>query len=188
VKDLRGQVLQLGDRLDARVATAGHDERQVLRADVRLVDRLRDLEAPQQRVAQVERLEDALKPDGGVGEPGDRQVPRDGPERDDQLVVREHQLIPLDRAAPERPAVGIASHNPGDQELGVIQLLAQRHGHVLWIQRTARHCRQQRRVEKEVRLAYERDPRAVPRELPLQGAHRIQAGEAAPRHHDVPSH
>jgi hypothetical protein len=73
VEDLRRQVLKLGDRLHAGVAAPGDDEGQVRRAKRGLVDGLRNLEASQQRVAQVERLEDALE--AVIGEPGDRKIP-----------------------------------------------------------------------------------------------------------------
>ena len=89
VEDLRREILRLGDHLDARIAPAGDDEGEVLRADVGLVDRLGDLEAPQERVAQVERLEDALEADRVLREPRNREVARDRAERHDQLVVEQ---------------------------------------------------------------------------------------------------
>ena len=101
MEDLRGEILELGDRLHARVAAPGDHVGEVLRTNVGLIGGLRDLEAPQQRVAQVEGLEDALEADGVVGEPRYWKIPRDRPERDDQVVVRKLERVSLDRDAPD---------------------------------------------------------------------------------------
>jgi hypothetical protein len=61
------RVLRLGDRLHSRVAPADHDERQVLHPNVWVVEGLGDLEASQQAVPEVHRLEHSLEPDGVLG-------------------------------------------------------------------------------------------------------------------------
>src|SRR5215218_9504977 len=188
VEYLRRQILHLRDRLDSRVAAAGDHEGEVLLADDRVVDRLGHLEVPQQRVAHVERLDDALEPHGPLAQPWDRQVSGHGPERHDELVVRELDRTPLDRDEAKPAAFRVAIAHAAEQEVRVPELFANGQRHVPRVDRASRHGRQQRGVEEEVRLADDRDLGAVPREPALEGAHRVEAAEAASRHHHLPGH
>lgn len=146
-----GQILEVGDHLDLRVAAASDDEREVLGAHLRLVRRLRKLEAPEQRVAQVQRLDDALEPHSPLGESRNRQAPGHRAEGNDQLVVGQLPRVAHHVHEFESPALLVAGRHPSDQELSVPELVTQRHGHMARVERSAGNRRQQRRVEQEVR-------------------------------------
>ena len=87
VHDVGGEVLQLGEPLEARVAGADEDVGEVLAARVAVLERLGDLERADDVVAQRDRLGQRLQRHAVLGEAGDRQRAADGAERDDELVV-----------------------------------------------------------------------------------------------------
>ena len=88
-----GEVLQLGQRLEAGVAAADEDVGEQLVAAGRVLGRVRRLQRLDHVVAQPDRVGEALEADRVLGEPGHRQHPRDRAEREQQLVVG--QLLDL---------------------------------------------------------------------------------------------
>ena len=75
------EVGELGERLDARVAGADEDEREVARRALGVAPRRR-LELLQHVVAEVDRVGEVLEAEPVLGEAGDRQRPRDRAERE----------------------------------------------------------------------------------------------------------
>jgi hypothetical protein len=92
VDDVGGEVLQLGQALDAGVAAAHEHVGQELLALARVVDRLGHLERAQHVVAQRDGLGQRLEPDRVLGQAGDRQRPRPA-QRDDQVVVLDALVV-----------------------------------------------------------------------------------------------
>ncbi|CAM5250879.1 hypothetical protein SXANM310S_02311 [Streptomyces xanthochromogenes] len=88
-RGVAGHVLQLGQRLDARVAAADEHEGQGRVADGRVARRGGDVHLLDDVVAQADGLLDGLEADGVVREAGDRQGARDRTGREDEFVVRQ---------------------------------------------------------------------------------------------------
>ena len=88
-----GHVLELGERLDARVAATDEHERQCPAPLRFVVDGGGEIESTQHLVAQGDRLLDVLEPDRLLGQPGDRQRPRHRSEGDDDVVVVDAVLL-----------------------------------------------------------------------------------------------
>ncbi len=82
-----GQVAQLGERLDARVATTNEHECQVPSAPLRIWFHRSRGHQPQQLVAQVESVETPCAAHGMVDQAGDRERAGDGTHADDDVVV-----------------------------------------------------------------------------------------------------
>ena len=82
-----GEVLQLGQRLEAGVAAADEDVGEQFFAPRRVLGRVGFLQRLDHVVAEVDRVGEALEPDRVLGQAGHRQHPRDRAEREQQLVV-----------------------------------------------------------------------------------------------------
>jgi len=119
---------------------------------------------------------------------GDREAARDRPERDDQLVV--HQLAPLALGGRHEHALArrIRAGDVREQQVGAVEVLAQRHHDVPRLERAGGGPGQQRRVEHEVDVGDDRHVRGVRRQGALQLARGVQAAETAAKDHDVPGH
>ncbi len=115
---LGGEVLQLGEPLDAGVAGPDEHEAQVLGARGRVLQRLGDVEAVEYLVAQRGGVRERLQADRVLGEPGDRQRARDRAQRDDQLVVGELDRARRRCAAPTACAGGVGAAHAGRSEVG----------------------------------------------------------------------
>ena len=84
-----GEVLELGERLEARVAAADEDVGEQLLAPRRVLGRVRLLERLDHVVAQPDRVGEALEADRVLVEARDRQRARDRADGDEELVVAE---------------------------------------------------------------------------------------------------
>ena len=84
---VRGEVLHLGQRLEAGVAAADHHEGQQLVALARVVRGVGHLQALDHVVAQPDRVRQRLEADRVLLEPRDRQHARHRAVRDHQTVV-----------------------------------------------------------------------------------------------------
>ena len=82
-----GEVLELGERLEAGVAAAHEHVGELLAAALGILARVRRLERLDDVVAQPDRVGEALEADAVLVEAGDRQQPRDRAEREHELVV-----------------------------------------------------------------------------------------------------
>ena len=82
-----GEVLQLGQRLEAGVAAADEDVGEQLVAAAGVLGRVGLLQRLDQVVAEVDRVGQALEADRVLGQAGHRQRPRDRAQRQQQLVV-----------------------------------------------------------------------------------------------------
>ena len=158
-----GEVLQLGERLEAGVAAADEDVGEQLVAAGRVVGRVGRLERLDHVVAQPDRVGEALEADRVLGEAGHRQHPRDRAEREQQLVVGQ-----LARSRPRGCAArpcgrrGSWADDRAQPQVGALEDLAQRRDHVPRLQRPRRRLGQERRVEHEVDVVDQRQPRRLP--------------------------
>ncbi len=180
-------ILELGDPLEAGVAGAHEDEGEVLAPRLRVVELLGGLEPLDRLVAQRHGFGQRLEAAAVLGEAGDRQDPRDGAERDDQMVVAEALATPLAGLELDLPQRRIGAGDRAEPDVRPVQLLAQRNHDVARLQRARGGTRQERRVEQEVLLADEGDPRAVAREAALEAPRGIEAAEAPADDYDVRS-
>jgi hypothetical protein len=183
-----GEVLQLGQRLQARVATADEDVGEEFFALVRILGRVRFLQGLDHVVAQVDRVGEALEPDRVLDQARHRQHPRDRAHRQQQLVVG--QLLGFAVLGPQRHRLRlrVVADDRAESQIGPLQDVAQRRHHVPRLQGSCRRLWQEWRVEREVRLVDERQPRRLLRHRPLQLPRRRSAAEATTRDHDVPGH
>ena len=92
-----GEVLKLGERLEARVAAADEDVGEQLLAARRVLGGVRRLERLDQVVSQPDRVGEALEADRVPVEAGNRQRARDRADRDQQLVVADRLDLALVR-------------------------------------------------------------------------------------------
>ena len=188
VDHVRDHVLELGDPLDAGVARADEDERQVLAPPLRVVERLGDLEVEQHAVAQRDRLGEGLESDPVLGEARNRQRARDGPEGEHELVVAGVRLAAVERAPAELVQRRVEAEQAPELDVGPVELLTQRNDDVARLERAGSGAREERRVEEEVCVAHDRDARAVAREDALEPASGVEPAEPAAGNDDVPGH
>ena len=175
VERVAHEVGQLRERLDARVARADEDERELAEALRFGRGRHRRFESSQDVVSKVDRVRERFEADAVVGEPRDRQRARDGAERDNDVSIPdvEERLFGLD---PHALLLRVERRRASEQELGVRAHLPQRNDDVPRLERSRRRLREHRRVEHEV-LGTD-DRRAALAEQPRD----VAAGEAAPEH------
>jgi hypothetical protein len=183
-----GEVLELGQRLEAGVAAADEDVGEQLFAPARVLGRVGFLQRLDDVVAQVDRVGEALEPDRVLGQPRHRQHPRGRAERQQQLVVGHRLGFAVFGPQRHRLRLGVMADDRPDPQIGPFQHLPQRRHHVPRLQRPRGRLRQERRVEREVRLVDQGQPRRLLRHHPLQLMRGSRAAEATTRDHDVPSH
>jgi hypothetical protein len=179
-----GHVLQLGERLDARVPAAHEGEGQRPRADLRVVGGTGGVEPGEHVVAQVDGLAHVLEPDTVLGQPGDRQRPGHRARRHHQDVVGQVERLAL-AGGDAGPLLGVGQpgHRPGDHPAPV-QGAAQGDHHVPRLH-GARGGLGQEGLVGHVRLRVDDDDlRPAPGELPLQPQGRVEADVPAPDHED----
>jgi hypothetical protein len=169
----RRELLQLGDRLHARVAGAGEHERQPPRRV--LGRRVGELDLAHHAVAQPDRVGQVLEPGRVLAQPRHVRHPRDRAERDHQLLVLDLEVAGLRHHAHDAP-VGIDRYRAAEQEIGVRRHRAQRHRDVAWLDAARGRLRQQRRVEHEVRRVDDRGAAAA------EASRDVAAGKAAAQH------
>jgi len=99
--------------------------------------------------AQRDRLGQGFEPHPVLGETGDRQRPADGPQRDHELVVAQVLLEAVKRADLDAVVLGRRAGDAREAQVDRrIELLAQRHDDVTWLERAGRGHRQKRGVEQ----------------------------------------
>jgi hypothetical protein len=143
------EVGELRQRLDARVAGADEDEGQLtlpvrlVRGDVGRLQPLQDV------VAEVDRVGEVLEAERMVGEPGNRQRPRDRANGDDEVLVADvdeaFERLDLDAAVAE-----VERRRMPEDELGVRAHRPQRYDDVARLERARRRLREQRGEEHRV--------------------------------------
>ena len=132
----------------------------------------RGLEAPQDVVAQRDRVGEVLEAECMIGEPGDGQRPGNRAERDDEVLVGhiDEHFLGLDLDALPVGSVGDCAP---EHEVGVRAHQPQRHDDVAWLERPGRRFGEHRGEEHEVLGA---DDRCA---LLLEQLRDVAAGEAA---------
>ena len=176
-------VLQLGERLDARVAAAHEGEGQRAGAHRRVVGGAGGVQPGEDVVAQVDRLADGLEADAVLGEAGDRQRPGD------RAGGHHQDVVGRARTASPRPArcapACSACVSPVTAPVITRQRLqrrAQRHHHVPRLHRAGRRLGQEGLVG-HVRLRVDdHDLRPPPGQLLLQSQRGVEAD--VPAAHD----
>ena len=165
-----GQLLQLGQRLDAREARAGEHEREPALGAVRRG--VGELDLAQHVVAQTDRVAHVLERERVLAQAGRGRHAADGAEREHEVGV----------ADAEAPGVGLHDHAPllvveldgrAEQQVRVRAHAADRDQDVTRLDRAGRGLGEQRRVEHEVGRVDDRGARTP--EAPGD----VAAGEAA---------
>ena len=146
------------------------------------------LERLDQVVAQPDRVGEALEADRVAVEAGDRQRARDRADRNQELVVAQGLDLALVRPQGDRSGRRVVARDRPEAQVGALEDVAQRRDHVPGLERAGRRLGQKRRVEHEVHVVDERQPRRLLRQDPLQPACRRRSGEAPSGDHDVPGH
>ena len=183
-----GEVLQLGERLEARVAAADEDVGQKLLAPRRVLGGVRALERLDHVVAQPDRVGQALEPDRVLVEAGNGQRARDRADGDEELVVADLLVLALVRRERQRAGLGVVGGDRAEAQVRALQDVAQRRDDVARLQRPGRRLRQERRVEHEVDVVDEREPRRLARQEALELAGGRHPGEPTSGDDDVPGH
>ena len=144
------EVLELGHRLDARVAAADEDERQPPLAFAWIVDCRGELELLEHVVSQVDRLGDRLEPDRMLDQPRDRRRARDRAQRDDERVELLLERIALDRLHRRRASGHVDRRRAAQEQPRTRAHDAHGHDGVARLDRAGRRLRKKRRVEHVV--------------------------------------
>ena len=129
-----GEVVQLGQRLDAGVARADEDEAEVARGLVRVQTRCCGLERAEEPVAERDRVGDVLETLAVLGEARDRERPRHGAERDDEPLVPDLERT-AERLGDDRLPLGVAREDAAEQQLRVRAHRPERHDDVPRLER-----------------------------------------------------
>ena len=185
---LDGEVLQLGESLDAGVSRAHEHEPEILSATQGVLERLGYVEAVEHLVAQRGGIGERLKAGRVLGQTGNGKCARDRAERNDQLVITDLEALTVDPLHAELRTLGLSPSDLADDQIGASQLGAQRHDDMARIERGAGGARKQGRVEHEVSVVDERHVRALRRQQALERTGCIEARKSATRDHHLPCH
>ena len=111
------QLVELRERLDARVAGADEDEGELAGAVARRIRRRRGFESLQDVVAELDRVLERLEAERVLCQSGDREGAGDRAVCDHEPVVadRDQLLLGLD---PNGLVRGVERPRPSDEELG----------------------------------------------------------------------
>ena len=183
-----GEVLELGERLQPRVAAADEHVGQELVAPAGVLGLVRPLERLDHVVSQPDRVGEALEPDRMLVEARDGQRPRNRPDGDEELVVADLLVLALVRGQSERPRLRIVRAHGAEPQVCPAQDVAQRRDDVARLQHAGGRLRQERRVEHEVDVVDERQPGRLARQDVLELARRGHPRESTTGNHDVPGH
>ena len=185
---LGGEVLQLGEPLDAGVSGPDEHEAEVLGAQSgsssdsamsrQLSTWLRSAVASDSDFSPI-----ACSARPGIGSVRETEPSATTGGRSAGRAARRRSAAP-----PSVAALGVGAGHTSDHEVGAAQLRAQRDDHVARVERAPGGTREQRRVEQEVGVVDERHARALRRQQALQGAGGVEAAKAATRDHDLPGH
>jgi hypothetical protein len=181
-------VLQLGQRLHARVAAADEQERQQPPALVGAPDRVGQVQLAEHLVAQRDGLLHLLEADAVLGEAGNRQRARDRPGSDDHDVVPELVRLAGERLDHGEPAGVLDARHPAGQHLDVVQHAAQRHDDVPRLDAARRRLGEERLVRHVRPRVDHGHPRLARAQLPLQPQGGVHADVAAADHENVRAH
>ena len=183
-----GEVLKLGQRLEARVAASDEDVGEELLAAHRVVGRVCLLERLDHVVSQPDRVGEALEADRVLVETGDRQRARDRADGNDELVVAQLLDLAVVGVELDRARRRIVAGDRAEAQVGALEDVAQRRDHVARLERSRRGLGQKRRVEHEVDVVDEDQACRLLRQQPLELACRCGSPEAPSGDDDVPGH
>ena len=183
-----GEVLELGERLEPRVSAADEDVGQELLAPCGVLARVRHLQRLDDVVAEPDRVGESLEPDRVLVEAGHGDRARDGAHRQHELVVAELLGLAVVAAQLDGAGRGIVSVDRPEAQIGALEDLAQRGHDVARLQQAGRGLGQERRVEHEVDVVDEREPRRLLGEQPLKVVGHGRPSKPASRDDDVPGH
>ena len=183
-----GEVLKLGERLQPRVAAAHEDVGEERLAAGRVLGGVRPLERLDHVVPEPDRVGQALEADRMLVETRNGQRPRDRSDGDEELVVADLLVLALMVRERQRPSFGIVGGDRTEAEVRAPQDVAQRRDDVPRLQHAGRRLRQERRVEHEVDVVDEREPRRLVREKLLQLTGGRHPREPSSGDDDVPGH
>jgi hypothetical protein len=169
---LAREIVELCERLDARVPRADEHEAEVAFRLGAIQPHSGGLERPQEVVPKRDRVGDVLEAASVLGEPRDGERPSDRAERHDEPLVADLER-PTDRLRDGGTGTRVPCHDPTEKQLGVRAHLPKRDDDVARLQRPGRSLRQQRRVQHEVVRIDNR------RAALAQQARDVRAGEAA---------
>ena len=168
-----GHVLELGERLDARVAAADEHERERPTPLRLVVDGGGEIESTQHLVAQGDRLLDVLEPDRLFGQPRDRQRPRHRPEGDDDMVVVDAVLV-AGRRLDDRTVVRVVDRrDAAGDHAAPAQDRPERHHDVSRFEAAGGGFREERLVRHHRTGIDDRDPHVTPAHRPAQAERRV---------------
>src|SRR5262245_6689144 len=165
-------VVELGERLDARVAGADEDEAELRR--VLWIDR-RALELQEDVVAEPDCVGEVLEADAVLGQAGYRQGAGRRAERDHETLVADLEGSGK-RVDGDGLPVTVVSRDLAEDELRMRTHLPKRDDDVPWLERSRCRFRKERRVEHEV---LGRDDGGA---ASLQQARDVAPGETASEH------
>ncbi len=94
-----------------------------------------------------------------LGEAGHGEHPRDRAESEQELVVGKLVDFAVASAQLDRARLGVVAGDRAEPQVGSIEDLAQRRHHVARLQRSRRGLGQKRRVEHEVDVVDQSEPR-----------------------------
>jgi hypothetical protein len=114
-------------------------------------------------VSQRDCVRQVLEAEGVARQTRDRQDARDGADGDQELVVAERLVAAVERAHVDLAQAGVGAGEPREVEVRPFELLADRHHHVARLEGARGRAGQERRVEQEVDVGDDPDPRAVAR-------------------------
>ncbi len=181
------EVLELGECFEARVAGADEDEGQQFAAAYRVVGGIGGLELLDHLVTEPDRVGEALEADRAL-EAGHRQQPRDRAQCEHELVVANHLGVAVVLGQLDCTSRRIVRGDRAQPEICALEHVAQRRDHVARLQGSSGGLGQERRVEQEVDVVDERQPRRLLRHQLLQTPGGMGSTEATTGYDDIPGH
>ena len=182
------EVLELGERLEARVAAADEDVGEELLAPGGILAGVGHLEGLDDVVAEPDRVREPLEADRVLVEAGHGDRARDGADREHQLVVAELLGLAVVAAQLDGAGGGVVRVDRSEPQVRAAEDLAQRGDDVAGLEQAGGRLGQERRVEHEVDVVDEREPRRLHRQQPLQVARAGRPREPTTGDDDVPGH
>jgi hypothetical protein len=139
-------------------------------------------------VAKPDRVGEALEPDPVLAQPRHRQEPGDRAQRQQELVVT--KLVDLVLVARQLHRAGgrVVPRHGTEPQIGSPEHVAQRRDHVPRLEGARRGLRQERRVQQEVDVVDEDQPRRLARDQALELPRRRRSAEPTTHDDHVPGH
>ena len=183
-----GEVLELGQGLETGVAAADEDVGEHLLPARRVLGRVRHLQGLDDVVSEPDRVGEALEADCVLVEARHREGPGNRADREHQLVVAQVLGLAIVHPRLDRAGGGVVGGDRAQPEVGALEDLPQRGDHVARLQQPGRRLGQERRVEDEIDVVDEHQPRRLLRQQVLQLPGTVGAREATTGDHHVPGH